>query len=100
MIEGYEKAVNIKTDLTSGDVSIKDKKDSEITSKYALIPRGIMIGKDTAADDVETVRVLLIGGHGELTFYLKVNVVYPLRVTKVFKADSTTADIFLLGDTL
>jgi len=94
----YPKGVSIQSALTSGDVSIQEKLDSEPNSDYNLIPTGVIITKDSAADAVEPLVFRLRGGDNQITMYLKINEIYELAVDKVFKNGSSTEDIIILGE--
>jgi hypothetical protein len=91
----YEKAVDITTDLSSGDVGIPEQLKIATTSKYNLIPTGIMVC--SATNQVVDVVCKLRGGDDSITFNLQTNVIYELAVEKVYNSGTTTEKIILLG---
>jgi hypothetical protein len=98
MKKTYTKGVNIKSDLTGGDISIQNQLDTASNSNYNLIPTAVMICKNTTTATVEPLKCRLRGGADNLTFYLKINEIYELAVDKVYSVGSSAEDIFLLGD--
>ncbi len=96
MSEQFAKMKDITADLLSGDVSVKTKLNGG-DNTYNMIPCGIMVVKDSAADEVTEVKVGLRGGGEGVVLYLKINVLYPIPVDKVFKTGSTTETIVIFG---
>ena len=93
-----EKAVDITSDLTAGDVSIAEKLSSQTDNNdYNLIPHTICVSKDSAGDEVATVVFKLRGGDTKITRSLKINVDYHWAIDKIYKVDTTTETIILGG---
>ena len=92
----YDVMHDITTDLVSGDIIVSTKIQTSGEGKYAFIPTGIMVVKNSATDEVAPVKCQLRGG-GEMVLYLKINEPYPLAVEKIYDTGSTNESIVLLG---
>lgn len=96
MLSSAEKVVNIREELVSGDVDFSVLRNS--SSKYNMIPIGIMVSKDSATDEVVDVTFSLRGDQSSEKHYLKINEFYPFAVDKIYQTGTDAAtDIYIYG---
>lgn len=87
-----ERQVDIEADLVAGDVDIPAREES----KYNMIPIGIMVVKDSAADEVVDVNFSLRGDDSSEVHYLKINQFYPFAVSKVYKTGTDAGEKIMI----